>query len=277
MVWRKPLGPIEFRPALDGDLLVASLVDGRIVALTSRDGSRALDDAIFGASPGEPLAIGGRVYVGTGDKLLLRAHRRLGPHRGSPQDRGGAAPRPGRRGRRARLLRWRWTTWSARGSRRGGALRWQQGAASIGPGRRRSCSATSVIVPGYVEAPLPALRRGHRRGGRDARRSADLLVALPVFTTLPDEPRRRDRDHRRPRQQVDHLAADAVAGPVDSRLQPLTALPGEAVPIPPAAAGALTASQLRREPPRPAARRPRGSAPASAPRTTAAPCSARCR
>ena len=104
VLWRKPLGPIEFRPALDGDLLVASLVDGRLVALNLKDGSERWT-ANLRASPGEPFAIGGTVYVGTRDKIfyaIIAASGRIEDHAGI----GGPLARPGRSGRPARVHGW---------------------------------------------------------------------------------------------------------------------------------------------------------------------------
>ena len=86
-MWRKQVGPIEFRPSLDGDLLVASMVDGQVVALNLRDGSRRAGQPELGASPSEPFAIGGRVYVGTKDEIFYVAALVVsGRDRGSPAD-----------------------------------------------------------------------------------------------------------------------------------------------------------------------------------------------
>jgi outer membrane protein assembly factor BamB len=226
VLWRKPLGPIEFRPALDGDLLVASLIDGRLVALNLKDGSERWTTHLR-ASPGEPFAIGGRVYVGTQDKIfysIIAASGRIEDH-----------PRIGGplRGRVAvddqrvymagldnmlRVVR-----------RNGGAQLWQKSLV-YRPVAGPVLIGNSVIVPGYVETPLPAFAvdTGAAAGTLQFDGS---LIALPVFTTLPDQ----------------QLAAIGITGDLGNKwiislrtpslvprfeTQPLTALPGEAVPIP---------------------------------------------
>ena len=87
VLWRKPLGPIEFRPALDGDLLVASLVDGRLVGAGSQRRVRALDRRIFVRRRASRSRSAARVYVGTQDKMfyaLIAASGRIEDH---PPDR----------------------------------------------------------------------------------------------------------------------------------------------------------------------------------------------
>ena len=90
VVWRKHVGPVEFRPSLDGDLLVVSIVDGQIAALDVRDGTprwttRARRVARRTAGHWRPRL---RRHEGS---LLLFAALVVGPHRGSPESRGGAA------------------------------------------------------------------------------------------------------------------------------------------------------------------------------------------
>ena len=229
VLWRKTLGPIEFQPALDGDLLVVSMVDGRLIALNLEDGSERWTTDLH-SSPGEPFAIGDRVYVGTQDKTFyvlnassgrIQDHMRIGS-----QLRGRVAVDDERvyltgLDNMLRVLR-----------RRGGARLWQK---SLGyrPVGGPVLLGETVVVPGYVETPLPAfaVSTGAPAGalGFDGP-----LVALPVFTTLPDG----------------RLAAIGITGdlkneytislrtpsPVPSiTMQPLTVLPGEtlAVPQPP--------------------------------------------
>ena len=74
IIWRQRVGAIEFRPAIDGDLLVAPIVEGRVLALDVATGSERWRTEL-GSAPTEPLVIGGRVYVGTQDKSFyaLRA------------------------------------------------------------------------------------------------------------------------------------------------------------------------------------------------------------
>jgi outer membrane protein assembly factor BamB len=74
VIWRKQVGAIEFRPAIDADLLVASLVDGHVIGLDVESGQERWRTNLE-SSPGEPLAFGSRVYVGTANKWFysLRA------------------------------------------------------------------------------------------------------------------------------------------------------------------------------------------------------------
>ncbi len=226
VLWRKPLGPIEFRPALDGDLLVVSLVEGRLVALNLRDGSERWNLNLH-ASPGEPFAIGGQVYVGTQDKTfysIVARSGRIEDHMpiGAPL-RGRVAVDDQRvymagLDNMLRVVR-----------RSGGALIWQQ-SLRYRPASGPVLIGTTVVVPGYVETPLPAFAvdSGAAAGtlGFDGS-----LVAQPVFTTLPNQ----------------RLAVIGITGGLDNKYvvslrtpslvrrieaQPLTALPGEVVQIP---------------------------------------------
>jgi outer membrane protein assembly factor BamB len=61
-VWSAAFKGVERRPAADGDMLFASLKEGRVAALNLLDG-RELWSVPVGADPSEPFAIGGRVYV----------------------------------------------------------------------------------------------------------------------------------------------------------------------------------------------------------------------
>jgi outer membrane protein assembly factor BamB len=227
VIWRKHVGPTEFRPSLDGELLVVSLVEGQVLALDLRDGSARWTTELR-ASPGEPLAIGGRVYVGTKDKMFYS----LIASSGRIEDRWRLGSEV--RGRVAvddqhiyltaldnmvRALR-----------RRGGSMRWQKGL-PYRPGSGPVLVGNTVVVPGYAETPLPAFSAAN---GADAGTMTfdGALVALPVFTTLPDNRR----------------AVVGITGGLDNKwivslrtpslvraiaAQPLKALPGEAVPIPP--------------------------------------------
>lgn len=66
-VWRQELGTTDQRPFIDGDVLYASLTDGRIVAVDLPSG-KSLWERRLPAPPGEPLVIANRLYVGSGDK-----------------------------------------------------------------------------------------------------------------------------------------------------------------------------------------------------------------
>ena len=225
VLWRKPLGPIEFRPALDGDLLVASLVDGRLVALNLKDGSERWT-ANLKASPGEPFAIGGTVYVGTRDKIFYAIIADSGRIEDHPRIGGPLRGRVAVDDQRVymagldnmlRVVR-----------RDGGALLWQKSVV-YRPASGPVLIGNRVVVPG-LETGLPAFAVDS--GAAAGTLAFDgSLVALPVFTTLPDK----------------QLAAIGITGGLDNKwiislrtpslvprfeTQPLTALPGEVVPIP---------------------------------------------
>jgi outer membrane protein assembly factor BamB len=226
VLWRKTLGPIEFPPALDGDVLVVSMVDGHLIALNLTDGSERWTTNLH-SSPGEPFAIGDRVYVGTQDKTfyaLYASSGRIEDHvRIGNQLRGRVAVDDERvyltgLDNMLRVVR-----------RRGGARLWQK---SLGyrPAAGPVLIGGTVVVPGYVETPLPAfaVETGARAGALGFEGS---LVALPVFTTLPDG----------------RLAGIGITGGLESKwtislrapspvpaiaMKPLTELPGEALPLP---------------------------------------------
>jgi outer membrane protein assembly factor BamB len=68
-LWRRDVGTIPFRPAIDGDFLYLSILDGRVAALDLPTGTERWTRRLEG-HPFEPLAIGGRVYVGAADKYF---------------------------------------------------------------------------------------------------------------------------------------------------------------------------------------------------------------
>jgi outer membrane protein assembly factor BamB len=226
VMWRSKVGPVEFRPSLDGELLVASVVDGRIVALDVRDGSARWTTDLR-ASPGEPFVIGGRVYVGTKDRYfysLLSSSGRVEDHRKI------AAEILGRVAVNDKYVYFAALDNTVRAFlRRGGSEVWHQGV-SYRPGSGPVLVGEVVIVPGYIEAPLPAFSAATGAAAGSVP-FGGLLVALPVFTTLPDG---RNvvfaltgglENKWMVSLQVPSLVAPIVA-------QPLTALPGVAVPIP---------------------------------------------
>ena len=226
VLWRKTLGPIEFQPALDGDLLVVSMVDGRLIALNLEDGSERWTRDLH-SSPGEPFVIGDRVYVGTQDKtfyVLYASSGRIQDHmRIGGQLRGRVVVDEERvymtgLDNMLRVFR-----------RSGGARLWQKSLV-YRPAAGPVLLGTAVVVPGYVETPLPAftVSTGAPAGtlGFDGP-----LVALPVLTTLPDG----------------RFAAIGITGGLENKwtislrtpspvppiaMQPLTVLPGEALQLP---------------------------------------------
>jgi outer membrane protein assembly factor BamB len=225
VMWRKHVGPVEFRPSVDGELLVVSVVDGQIVALDVRDGSPRWTTRLA-ASPGEPLTAGGRVYVGTKDRYfysLIASSGRVEDHRAV------AAELLGRVAVTDQFVYFCALDNTVNAVlRRGGAQRWHQGVV-YRPGGSPVVIGDVVIVPGYVETPLPAFSAatGAPAGGVSF---GGLLVALPLFTKLPD-----GRD-----------AAIGIIGGLENKYRvtlqtpslvppvtvlPLTVLPGVLVPI----------------------------------------------
>ena len=138
--------------------------------------------ARLGATPSEPLAIGGRVYVGTKDPLLLPLHSssgRIEDHRRVAAELLGRVAVTDQHVYFATLD----NTVNAV-LRRDGALRWHQGVL-YRPGAGPVVLGDFVIVPGYVEAPLPAFS-ATTGAAAGAVSFGGLLVALPLFATLPD-------------------------------------------------------------------------------------------
>jgi hypothetical protein len=112
--------------------------------------------------------------------------------------------------------------------RRGGALDWHQGVL-YRPGAGPVVLGDVVVVPGYVESPLPAfsIANGAAAG---AVSFGGLLVALPLFTQLPD-----GRNAAvgitggLENKWMVTLQAPSIVPPIP--VQPLTVLPGVAVTI----------------------------------------------
>ena len=225
VMWRKPVGPIEFRPTLDGDLLVVSIVDGAVAALDIQDGSTRWTTRL-GASPSEPFAIGGVVYVGTKDRYFYFLRASSGR---IEERRRVAAELLGRVAVTDRYVYYTALDNTVNAvRRRGGALDWHQGVL-YRPGAGPVVLGDVVVVPGYVESPLPAfsIATGAAAG---ALSFGGLLVALPLFTKLPD-----GRDAAvgitggLENKWMVTLQAPSVVPPLP--VQPLTVLPGVAVTI----------------------------------------------
>jgi outer membrane protein assembly factor BamB len=225
VMWRKPVGPVEFRPSLDGDLLVVSIVDGQVAALNIQDGTTRWTMRL-GASPSEPFAIGGLVYVGTKDRYFYFLRSSSGR---IEERRRVAAELLGRvavTDRHVYFTALDNTVNAVR--RRGGALDWHQGVL-YRPGAGPVVLGDVVVVPGYVDSPLPAFSNA-TGAAAGAVSFGGLLVALPVFTKLPD-----GRDAvvgitgGLENKWMVTLRAQSFVPPI--AVQPLTVLPGVAVTI----------------------------------------------
>jgi outer membrane protein assembly factor BamB len=231
IMWRQHVGPIEFRPSLDGELLVVSIVDGQIAALDIRDGAARWTTKL-GASPGEPLAIGGRVYVGTKDRYfysLISSSGRVEHHKRV------AAELLGRVAVTDDQIYFTALDNTVNAlALRGGAVRWHQGVL-YRPGAGPVVVGDLVIVPGYADMPLPAFAAA-TGAAAGALPFGGLLVALPLFITLPD-----GRDAvvgavgGLENNWTLTLRAPSLVPPI--AVQPLTALPGVEVPIVPPPGG----------------------------------------
>jgi outer membrane protein assembly factor BamB len=73
-IWEKVVGPMAHSCDVDGDVAFVPLADANVVALDLKTGDVRWKRPLGGA-PGEPLAVGGRVYFGAEDKYFysLRA------------------------------------------------------------------------------------------------------------------------------------------------------------------------------------------------------------
>jgi outer membrane protein assembly factor BamB len=224
VMWRTQVGAVAFRPALDGDLLVASVTDGRVVALNVEDGARKWEFNLA-SEPTEPFVIGGRVYVGTAAKRFVTLRASSG--RLESRREVGAVPR----GRAAvdeqhiyfaavdNLL---WTT-----DVRDGAIEWRK-PLPYRPTAGPVLLGGVVIVPGEATS-LPAFNA--RTGAAAGQVSFPARLAmLPVLWQSSDG----------------GIHMTGVTGGLDNKwmltlmgpltippvsLQPLTALPGEVVPL----------------------------------------------
>jgi outer membrane protein assembly factor BamB len=225
VMWRKPVGPVEFRPSLDGELLVVSIVDGQMAALDVRDGSLRWTTRL-GATPGEPLVIGGRVYVGTKDRYfysLRSSSGRIVDHMRIAAELMGRVAVTDEHVYFAALD----NTVNAL-LRRDGAIRWRQGML-YRPGAGVVVLGDVVIVPGYVEAPLPAFSAATGAAAGTVT-FGGLLVALPLFAKLPDgRAGAIGITGGLENKWMVTLKAPSVVPPIP--VQPLTVLPGVAVTI----------------------------------------------
>lgn len=225
IIWHKAVGPIEFPPSIDGDRLVAPLIEGSVLALDVRTGDPAWEYLVDSA-PTAPVAIGGRVYFGTLDKSFYTVNAETG--RREWRWRIGAEVR-GRAAVDDRRIYFAAMDNVLRAIDAGnGALRWKAGL-SYRPAAGPVVIGDLVVVPGDVDV-LPAY------SATDGKPVGKLvfparLAVLPVFQVHPEAP----------------PEVIAITGSLENKwimssmrpspvptipVQPLTALPGDAVPLP---------------------------------------------
>jgi outer membrane protein assembly factor BamB len=227
LVWREPLGAIEFRPALDGDLLIVPLVEGFVVALDLEDGQEQWKQTL-GSAPGEPFVIGDRVYVGTQDKSFYTLFASDG--RIASRSSVGAVVR-GRATVDNRHVYFAAMDNMLRAvSRRTGNLQWKQGL-PYRPAAGPVLIGTVVLVPGYIDKPLPVFDAATGASAGSVPFPAT-LIALPVLTQLSDGTPviigvTGNLDNKIMVSMFEPKLVAAIA------VQPLTVLPGEVVPLPP--------------------------------------------
>jgi outer membrane protein assembly factor BamB len=225
VLWRRSVGPVEFRPSLDGELLVVAIADGRVLALELSTGE-PLWERQLGATPGEPLVIGCRVYVGTKDKFFYILHASSG--RRDARLRIGAAP-TGRAAIDDRHVYFAAMDNVLTAIDRGhGARKWNKGL-TYRPVAGPVIVGGFVTVPGYV-ASLPAFSSATgSQAGQVA--FASRLAALPVFVDPPDGVPTvlaiiGDLENNWALTMIQASMVPAIP------ISPLTDLPGEAVPLP---------------------------------------------
>ena len=229
IIWRRTVGEIVFRPALDGDLLVASLLDGRVLALDVQTGAPKWERPL-GSRPTEPLAVGGRVYVGTEDKAfytLFGSSGRIESRRPVPAEPRGRAAADERHVYFAAMDNVLYAT-----DRGDGALEWKKGL-TYRPGAGPVVIGDHVLVPARQVESLPVFgaRKGEPSGGIafPAR-----LAVLPVYATIGEgKPIFIGVAGDLTNKWTMTLLERSVVPPAS--VQPLTALPGDVVllPVPP--------------------------------------------
>jgi outer membrane protein assembly factor BamB len=224
VVWRKHIGPVEFPPALDGDLMIVSVTDGRVVALDIRDGTVHWD-VHLGSAPTDPFVIGGRIYVGSEAKTFFTLHASSGREE-SKRPIGalvrGRAVADNRHVYFAAMDNLLWAV-----DRRDGAIEWREGL-KYRPAGGPVLLGGVVFVPGY-EAVLPAFNpiNGSPAGdiGFPTR-----LSALPVLAAAADGvPYALSITGGLDNKWMLTMMGPSAAP--ELKLEPLTALPGERVPV----------------------------------------------
>ncbi len=223
-VWRQEIGTIEMQPAIDGDLLVVPLIEGSLVALTLQTGEQRWE-RVLGGAPGEPLVIGGQVYAGARDKVLYVLNADDGEVAWTLHV--GAAPR----GRPAvdadRVYGVALDNVLRTYDRDDGARGWWKGL-RYRPASGPVLMGDAVIVPGAVSS-LPVFAR---RGGEFT--PLDFPATLVGVSNVAPGPFNRPRiavvtgDLQHPWTLSMY---ETSTDPPEIAIAPLTALPGETIPL----------------------------------------------
>ncbi|MGH9370177.1 MAG: PQQ-binding-like beta-propeller repeat protein [Vicinamibacterales bacterium] len=225
VMWRKHIGPVEFQPALDGELMIVPVTDGRVVALDLRDGTVRWEEHL-GSAPTAPFVIGGRVYVGTEHKTFFTLHASSG-REASRRAIGalvrGRAVADDRHIYFAAMDNLLWAV-----DRADGAIEWRKGL-KYRPAGGPMLLGGVVVVPGY-ELSLPAFNPLNGTPGGDIG-FPERLSALPVLATGPDGASYAlgITGGLENKWMLTMLSPSAV---LEVKLEALTTLPGEVVPVP---------------------------------------------
>ena len=225
-VWRRDVGAGARRPFIEGDALFAALGDGRILRLDLQDGMTRWERRLAGA-PGEPFVADDRLYVGSGkyfycldaDDGSVEWEKRIGAEvRGRPAadaDRVYFAALDNE----LRAL-----------DRRHGALRWHRGV-PFRPSAGPIVLDSTVIVPG----PVAELRAFDAASGTAVKgfALAQPIVTAPAVLSGGEPAQLRIAAVTGGLNNEWRLAVFGPAGepPEGIALEPLTALPGAAIPL----------------------------------------------
>jgi outer membrane protein assembly factor BamB len=255
-LWTSDVGVVEQRPALKDGRVYVPTADGRLVALEVSSGKPVWEYHV-GIKPSEPLAYGDRVLIGSARKHFCSVKALDGEEDWCALV--GAVVIGGAVADTARVYFVAFDNLLYARDRRNGALRWK---ADLGyrPSGGPALVGTTVSAPGK-SARLQGfdVATGKPAGQLTL---AEELAAVPAFIVSPDSPPRLAAlAGGLQNQWTLTLAVPAPPGPPSPRVEPLTALPGLAVPVgaPPTRPGLPPQAGVR----------PLRYDPASAPKTTA--------
>jgi outer membrane protein assembly factor BamB len=221
-LWERELGVAKERPAIEGDRLYVSLSDGRLIALNVSNGEQIWERRLPGA-PQAPFVSGDRIYAGASDRQFYCLKAQNGEI--DYQWRVGAAPQGSAAADASLIFVAALDNVLRAYARSNGNQRWQQ------PLKRRPATGpfvvgTSVLIASSSSAEIWAWTTKGKSAG---------TIATPAEPAVP--PEFVDRGVNGAFVFVVtggltnqwRLTLLATAG--DPPLQPLTALPGEALEL----------------------------------------------